>query len=816
MRRVLARWLARQVTKRPVLVALLLVGLVTGSGFLASTLVFNSNQLDLIPQDLPSVKATKQMIDVRGGVGFLLIALKGNDSEQLKQVADDLAGRLRALKDIRRVTYRQDVDFVRERIGLYIETEDLKEAYKRIRKKIRATIRAANPFHITLRKKKEQPLDLSDLVDKYKRINKKGLDDPYYFDPSKKMLLLVLKPNGNANDLPFVRDLLKTIDALMEDYNADNSRNATLVEHYGKLPDKSVISYGYTGGYKRNLDDSDTIQAALVPTSLVAFVGILVYLLLFMRRPLQIILIMSTLAAATIVPFAFCRIVYGELNTITSMLAAILLGMGIDFGILFLYRLREEYSSTGDLLLSIEHTIEHSGTASLTSALTTASALCVLALSQFDGFAHFGIVASVGVLTSCLIMYSGLPVAYVLLDRAFPRLKDRLVLTTPQSGFFSKNKKAYPFARTIVLASVVLTAVLFSSALHVQFDYDGRSIMTADRPSIVLQEEINDRYDMSADPVGIFCHTLEEAKAIYDALWPIKEESTIDSVVSLFRLVPSQKQQQENVAILQKLKNDLGPLKKIELGQKESDLLKKIEPYLEAKPFTLKDVPEHILEQFKAVPESQYQGYVTFVYPKVSIWDSRDLVNFATEIGTVRAGDKTYHSAGMAVLYADLASIVLKDGRQLTILAVLVILTLMLVSFRKPSAAIFAMLPLLAGMVWMLGLMKLTGWRINYMNIVVFPVVFGYGISGGIQLYHRYVESQSVWTAVRHTGMAVIASSMTTLIGWSALLVSQHRGLESMGVLACLGIASSLMVSLTILPALLQVRERWIKPKAST
>ena len=66
--------------------------------------------------------------------------------------------------------------------------------------------------------------------------------------------------------------------------------------------------------------------------------------------------------------------------------------------------------------------------------------------------------------------------------------------------------------------------------------------------------------------------------------------------------------------------------------------------------------------------------------------------------------------------------------------------------------AMIAMLPLLAGLAWMLGLMALSSWHINFMNIVVFPLVFGYGISAGVHLYHRYIESNSVMVAVKHTG----------------------------------------------------------------
>jgi len=52
----------------------------------------------------------------------------------------------------------------------------------------------------------------------------------------------------------------------------------------------------------------------------------------------------------------------------------------------------------------------------------------------------------------------------------------------------------------------------------------------------------------------------------------------------------------------------------------------------------------------------------------------------------------------------------------------------------------------------MLGLMHLFDWKINYANIVVFPVVLGYGISCGIFILNRFLETHSVMFALRHTG----------------------------------------------------------------
>jgi len=63
-------------------------------GWQMSKLTINYNQLELIPQDLPSVLATKRMFKLAGGYGNLFVALGGKDVSQMKRVADDLTAEI--------------------------------------------------------------------------------------------------------------------------------------------------------------------------------------------------------------------------------------------------------------------------------------------------------------------------------------------------------------------------------------------------------------------------------------------------------------------------------------------------------------------------------------------------------------------------------------------------------------------------------------------------------------------------------------------------------------------------------------------------
>src|SRR5512139_926898 len=321
MRGRIASVITDRLYKRPgriVLVILVLVGI---SAWQMSKLTINYNQLELIPQDLPSVLATKRMFKLAGGYGNLFVALKGKDVSQMKRVADDLTAEIKKIPEVRSATCRQDVSFLRDHLAYYIDIDDLNEAFRLMRKKIRSLTREKLGMKSG---DTETDEELKKLVEKYRNVNSKFVDDEYNIDPAREMILIVVQANGIPNDLDFSKKLLSNVSSVIEQYNQGNPRGAKLKEKDGDgLAPEATITYGMTGEYKIAYDDSTHMKNALKPTSIVAFVDILLYLIILFRRPMQIILLMTTLTMSIVITFGFTRITLGELNTITAILGAI-------------------------------------------------------------------------------------------------------------------------------------------------------------------------------------------------------------------------------------------------------------------------------------------------------------------------------------------------------------------------------------------------------------------------------------------------------------------------------------------------------------
>ena len=104
---------------------------------------------------------------------------------------------------------------------------------------------------------------------------------------------------------------------------------------------------------------------------------------------------------------------------------------------------------------------------------------------------------------------------------------------------------------------------------------------------------------------------------------------------------------------------------------------------------------------------------------------------------------------------------------------------MLLLVFRSLVDAALALFPVTLGWLWMLGLMPPLGLHFDIANMVALPLVLGIGVDAGVHVVHRYRESRAaagpggharLADLVEGTGAAVLVSSLTTMVGFGALI----------------------------------------------
>lgn len=848
----IARAFARALIARPALFAggLLLVA-VLSAVIAVKRLHVNTNQLDLISQDLRQVKDVKRVVDMVGGTGHLIIALRGSDETKLKQAADDVAAMLEADKEhTRTVTYKVSTEFVREKAALFMRSDDLAELHRRgmifLRGKINEATGAdviAESLKFELRENLEgldaktaslcvnlpKPgkdpetgkrfdcakmfVTFQDIIEKYTRIGKKSILDDYYISNDRQMITVIVKPMWPHTDLGRTGEFVELLRKRFSDYAAANPHKLKLVEDYDGEADKdgARVEYGFTGSYKTTYDDSVDVQESLGPVSVWALLGILVVMLAFFGKRIgTVVFVFTGLAIGVALSFGFAAVAIGELNMITSILGGILMGTGIDFGIFVVYRLREEYSRAASPEAAVEETIVQAGPASFIAALGVSASFYSLLLSDFRGFSQFGLLAGTGVFLIALAMYVWIPAVFLLFSRSLPKVAASVIGRGEAAAQAVADTRRVPYPRALLAVTGVIAVALWALGPRIRFDYDSRALMVENQPTVKLQDELNRRMQISADPAAVYTPSIEATKALWDALSPLDRAKfpTIDQVVSMYTFVPPPEQQAANAKILAEWKAELAEIDPANLPPEYQGKWAEALKYLDATPYRLEDVPMLYRGLFENLPETkpENRGYLTFIYPKVDLWDGKNVMAFSDQVENIAGTDgRTYNGAGSAVLMATLARIVLNDTKVFVALTMLLLVLILWLDLRSFTGAMVALLPLVAGTGIMLGTMVLFGQSLNFMNIVVFPIVLGFGVSQGVYLLHRFNEGSSPMAAIKSVGEAVACSTLTALVGWGALFAAAHRGLKTMGVLACIGMSAILLVTLTILPPVLQL-----------
>ncbi|MFP2911063.1 efflux RND transporter permease subunit [Pyxidicoccus sp. 3LFB2] len=853
--------------RRPGAILLVLLALLGVSAWGTSKLRINSNQLDLISQDLPEVKDVKQVIDMVGGSGFLMLALRSSDEAAMKSTADDIAKMLEADKEnVRNVSYKLPVEFIQQNMVLFVKTEDLVEGKRRVMAFLRDKLKRSNPFFIDLGGTKPVELDMQDLVDKYSSVGKKSIRDDYNISTDKKMVLMLIKPMWDTTEIGKTKVYLDKLKGELDAYSAQPGK-VKLVEDYDKQSftrdgskdgkGATTIAYGFTGSYKTTVDDSFAIEESLHPVTIIALVAIFLITIVFFRKLAPTFIVVSGTVIGTIYTLGFTYATIGELNMITSILGGILMGFGIDYGIHFIFRTRLELGAGKPYDVAIRDAFVNAGRPAAVAAIVTGGSFFVLMVSEFRGFSQFGFLAGCGTLILGLTLFLWSAALLALAGRFNPALPQKLigVMKPPNNTSAATGKELrIPKPGLVLAVSTGVVALICAAAVPwagldaelpkgeklgfferlkygVGFNYNTRALIPDGMSSVVLQDEINERFNISSDPMAIYTKDLDEAEGVYRELTQNPQKyPSIDQVVSIFTFVPPAETAKANEKVLQEWKAELAQLEAEGFStaalppemQDKAEFFKKV---LDAKPFDVHGVPPNYSAQFKNLPTAQpeNQGYLTYIYASVDLLDGKKMMQFADETRTIRAkyspgafdknawdapgpiAEKEFRAAGATQLYAKLASIVLWDGKLTVVLTALWILAMHFLDFRNAKLALASVIPLGVGVAMMLGIMSLTDLRLNFMNIIILPILLGFGVSHGLYLLHRFLEGTSPLVALRSVGAAVASSTLTAVAGFAALLAAAHNGLRSMGLVACIGLITTLVVSFTVLAAVMQL-----------
>jgi hopanoid biosynthesis associated RND transporter like protein HpnN len=619
------------------------------------------------------------------------------------------------------------------------------------------------------------------------------------------------------------------------------------------------ITVGLTGEDVIASDEMVTTQIDVKKASQMALLGVTILFLLAYRGVREPLFAVVALMVGICWAMGYTTLTIGHLNILSVVFTTILIGLGIDFGIHVLGRYQEERNIGNDVHTSIRNTLHKTGRGNTAGAITTAIAFGSMTMTDFIGIAELGWIAGGGILFCLLAMILLLPAFITQMEKKWGPPHGKIKKKTPKKNGLESIIDHYYWVIAICVVLVLGAAYSFK---FLAFDYNLLNLQAKGVEAVRYEMKIIENAKRATWHAAVVADSFEDARKKEKLL---ENLSTVGKVESILSAVPTEQKEKieivktiapllEDLEIepedeifslqsLQKtlkkirfklrkkekddaddqvfeaselLKNFQEDIKKLDPKQTEqrlevfsgklfADFREKIEELQSAAnptPVVIKELPTKLRERFIS-PDGKY---LLLVFANVNIWEKPAMEKFLREL---RGVDPKV--TGNAVHMFESTQLMISGYINGGIYAMVAITIFILISFRNLRTTFFILLPTIVGFIWTVGIMELLGVRFNLANLVILPLILGIGVVDGVHIVHRFRDDRDGGTTIlsKSTGQAVVLSSLTTIIGFGSLMVADHQGVYSLGLVLSIGVACCMLTSLTLLPALLKLS--WAK-----
>jgi hopanoid biosynthesis associated RND transporter like protein HpnN len=544
--------------------------------------------------------------------------------------------------------------------------------------------------------------------------------------------------------------------------------------------------------------------------------------------------------------FGWATLSVGHLNILSVTFTVTMIGVGIDYGTYYIGRYLELRRAGRACDVALLETSGSVGPGILTGAITTAVAFFCAALTSFVGVAELGMIAGGGILLCCAAELLVLPAVVALVDRG--RLGSRIPEPVPVHAWLAPLMR-HP--RFVALAAMAGTMALAGGLHELDYDHNLLNLQADGLESVAVEKKLLEECDQSVWYALSIADSREELLARKEQLKALPSVERVDEIASLLPVDEDLKR-----PIIERIRGRLAalperppeiPVDRLDalgetLGWAQGEAAKRpgglrtawhLERAREAlrrmgpedcyrtltafqqraagdlltrlhalsgvadpEPPQLADLPPSLVERFVG----SSGRHLLKIYGRGDIWNFQALERFVKD---VRAVDPR---ATGNPLQAYEASLEMKRSyEQAAIYSLIVILAVLWLDFRSIAHALLAALPLALGMAQTLGLMGLVGIDLNPANLIGIPLILGIAVDYGVHIVHDALERPGPYRISASTANSVLVDALTTILGFGALMVASHKGLESLGRVLTLGVTTCTITSLVLLPAILSL-----------
>jgi len=557
----------------------------------------------------------------------------------------------------------------------------------------------------------------------------------------------------------------------------------------------------FPAGYGVTVTGDPSFQAAIVEmmnnsnSSILALCGVLmiVALLLVFRHVRWPLLPIPVVFLGIIWTFGAMGFFHIPMSMVTFAAFPILIGLGIDYAIQFHNRIDEELSKGKPLVEAAISTVNHVAIPVIIALIVTEAGFVALLSSTVPSINDFGKVCIIG-LVMCYLsaLFVNVTVLY-LSERKSPRKKNSEGHSDDSSatGAFIEKVANFCVERWKAVLAVALILALAGNYADTL---------------VPIETDIKNYIPQDLSPLI----DLNHMKAFFGGTDSIKFLVQADDVTD-----------PENLRWMDDFSNYL-----LNSREDRTESVTSIATYVkEAGGGEIPDDKTRTREIISSLPKAVQDAYLSghdLAIVDVNIGDAQ--TNLGTE-GMARL-IKSYEddlawmtpppgvsvrATGQMVLMVTVLDALTSGRVEMSLLGLVLIFILLLIIYRDPIKALLPVLPMLVVIGWMGLVMYYGGLKYTPLTAILGALVLGVGSEYSILMMERFYEElhnvgdpyEALKITANRIGSALVASGMTVVFGFAALIASPFNIISNFGLVTVLSVLLALITTFTVFVVLM-------------
>ena len=497
----------------------------------------------------------------------------------------------------------------------------------------------------------------------------------------------------------------------------------------------------------------------------------------------------------------------GTITILESIFGIMIFGLGVDFALHLLSRLREEQDGGADFETALTTSITQTGQGVVAGGMTTAGAFLIISLAPDIQATHLGLSGGIGLVICLTLMISMLPATWVLLQKNSKRVVPKQMALGWIESVAKLSERHYK--KTILLGLAFFIFCAAGLQKH-HFESDFEKIVNREIPAAVTGQYIGELYGLSKSPWMVATDSLAEAREVTDAFEQSIDFERVDSIAHLIL-----EDLDERVLLLAEAAPTISRLRRSyssmlafappdRAGQLNEAIrsLRILEVAAGQPPPSPDNLPRALAGQL-ITPSGQF---LVMSYTENLGMDG---IIAGEERLIAQALDDRAVGFGMA-----LETLVIGPNKWLikTLWGIMAfMIALLFTDQRSIKWMLIALIPVVFGATATLGIMCWAERSFSSVMSLGVLLILGLGVDDGIHIVHRIREDRSKLPsqAAFRVGRAIFMTTLTTCASFAVLLFTDHVGMESMALVLILGLPVCLFASISLIPATVTLMDRF-------